>query len=71
LIAGGKCEDTPVALIRWGTFPQQEMLRATLKTLSAKMDEVGFHPPALLVIGEVVKFTDQLKPIIQSAEYAE
>lgn len=68
LVDGGKRQDTPVALIRWGTYPQQEMLRATLKTLSAKMVEVGFYPPALMVIGEVVNFADQLKPIVQSAE---
>ena len=50
------------------TFPQQEMLRATLKTLNNKMDEAGFKPPALMVVGEVVNFADQLKPIVQSAE---
>jgi len=68
LVDGGKRAETPVALIRWGTYPQQEMLRATLKTLSAKMDEVGFHPPALMIIGEVVNFADQLQPIVQSVE---
>ncbi|WP_439183416.1 uroporphyrinogen-III C-methyltransferase [Carboxylicivirga taeanensis] len=66
LIIGGKKNETPVALIRWGTYPQQEMLTATLETIGEAMADRGFMPPALMVIGEVVNFSNQLKPIIQS-----
>lgn len=66
LSAGGRSGDTPVALIRWGTYPQQEMLRATLHTLDRKMEETGFKPPALLVIGEVVNFAGQLQSVIKT-----
>ncbi|MBS2211759.1 uroporphyrinogen-III C-methyltransferase [Carboxylicivirga mesophila] len=68
LITGGKKEETPVALIRWGTYPQQEMLTATLKTIGDVMEDKGFLPPALMVIGEVVNFSEQLKPVIQSVK---
>ncbi|MCG8582508.1 MAG: uroporphyrinogen-III C-methyltransferase [Bacteroidales bacterium] len=71
LIAGGKKAETPVALIRWGTYPQQEMLTATLKTIGNAMADQGFTPPALMVIGEVVNFSKQLKPIIQSVKHKE
>ncbi|WP_430817396.1 uroporphyrinogen-III C-methyltransferase [Carboxylicivirga sp. RSCT41] len=71
LISGGKNEDTPVALIRWGTYPQQEMLTATLSTIKRAMEDKGFSPPALMVIGEVVSFSKQLKPIIQSVKHQE
>ncbi len=66
LVNGGKGEETPVALIRWGTYPQQEMLKSNLKSIEADMTNAGFRPPALMVIGEVVKFSDQFKPIIKS-----
>lgn len=68
LIMGGKKSETPVALIRWGTYPQQEMLTATLKTIGEVMADRGFMPPALMVIGEVVNFSNQLKPIIKSVK---
>jgi len=68
LCAGGKTDDTPVALIRWGTYPQQEMLTSTLKHIGQDMQNAGFKPPALMVVGEVVKFSKQLKPIIQSVK---
>ena len=68
LIVGGKKEDTPVALIRWGTYPQQEMLTATLKTIGNAIEDKAFLPPALMVIGEVVNFSTQLKPVIQSVK---
>ncbi|MBR8535130.1 uroporphyrinogen-III C-methyltransferase [Carboxylicivirga sediminis] len=68
LIIGGKKQETPVALIRWGTYPQQEMLTATLKTIGDVMEDNGFQPPALMVIGEVVNFSEQLKPVIQSVK---
>ncbi|TRX70218.1 uroporphyrinogen-III C-methyltransferase [Carboxylicivirga sp. M1479] len=63
---GGKTEDTPVALIRWGTYPQQEMLKSNIKNIGKDMQEANFRPPALMVIGEVVNFSDQLQSITQS-----
>ncbi len=67
LCIGGKPHETPVALIRWGTYPQQEMLTSTLKNIDTEMQEAGFKPPALMVIGEVVKFSDKLNPLVKSA----
>jgi len=46
--------ETPIALIRWGTCPEQENLVATLATAIAKVEETGFTPPAIAVIGNVV-----------------
>ena len=47
--------DTPVALIRWGTCPEQEELIATLATIEAEMIATGFAAPAIAVIGNVVE----------------
>jgi len=46
--------DTHVALIRWGTLPQQEELIATLATILEKMQQREFGAPAIVVIGKVV-----------------
>jgi uroporphyrin-III C-methyltransferase len=45
---------TPVALIRWGTRPDQEQLIATLSTVVEQVEKVGFEAPAIAVIGNVV-----------------
>ncbi len=47
--------DTPVALIRWGTRPDQEELIGELGTILEQVKNVGFEAPAVVVIGAVVK----------------
>lgn len=45
--------ETPVALIRWGTWPQQQTLTGTLGDIIEQMQRVRFQAPATIVIGEV------------------
>ncbi|MEO0970350.1 MAG: uroporphyrinogen-III C-methyltransferase [Cyanobacteria bacterium J06639_18] len=52
--------DTPVALIRWGTRPDQEELIGELGTILEQVKTVGFEAPAIVVIGAVVKMYDLL-----------
>lgn len=52
---------TPVALIRWGTLPEQESLVGPLEEIAAKAEAQGFRPPAVLVVGEVVRLREQLQ----------
>ncbi|NJM78156.1 MAG: uroporphyrinogen-III C-methyltransferase [Acaryochloridaceae cyanobacterium RU_4_10] len=54
LQAGGKPSDTPIALIRWGTCPNQSELVGTFATILSQMEQVGFEAPAIAVIGNVV-----------------
>jgi uroporphyrin-III C-methyltransferase len=54
LQAGGKPLDTPIALIRWGTCPNQSELVGTFATILSQMEQVGFEAPAIAVIGNVV-----------------
>jgi uroporphyrin-III C-methyltransferase len=51
---GGLSLDTPIALVRWGTRPEQEELIATLGTIVSRIAETGFEAPAIAVIGAVV-----------------
>lgn len=61
LMACGKHPDTPVALIRWGTRAEQETLVGTLADIEQRVREADFKPPAIIVVGEVVKQRELLK----------
>lgn len=60
LIAAGHTTETPIALIRWGTRPEQEHLIATLGTVVDRVIETGFEAPAIAVIGNVVNYRQHL-----------
>ena len=55
LCGAGLSDETPVALIRWGTRPEQEELIGTLRTIVAAVEAAQFGAPAIAVIGNVVK----------------
>ncbi|MFN6525891.1 uroporphyrinogen-III C-methyltransferase [Nostoc sp. ChiSLP03a] len=54
LIAAGLNLETPIALVRWGTRPEQEELIGTLETIVTQVEKTGFGAPAIAVIGQVV-----------------
>ncbi|MBD2587861.1 uroporphyrinogen-III C-methyltransferase [Synechococcus elongatus FACHB-1061] len=58
---------TPIALIRWGTRPEQEELFATLETVVAAVAERQFQAPAIAVIGQVVSLSPLLPPTMMTA----
>jgi uroporphyrin-III C-methyltransferase len=51
---------TPIALVRWGTRPDQEELIGTLETIVAQMKAAEFSAPAIAVIGNVVNLHETL-----------
>ena len=55
LIEAGLNEQTPIALIRWGTRPEQEQSSGCLGTIVAQMAAAKFSAPAIAVIGNVVQ----------------
>ncbi|WEH19315.1 uroporphyrinogen-III C-methyltransferase [Streptomyces sp. VNUA24] len=55
LVAHGKSPDTPVALVQEGTTAAQRRVDATLATVAETVRTQGVKPPAVIVIGEVVK----------------
>src|SRR5712691_4253830 len=61
LINHGLSADTPVALIRWGTRPDQEVLTGTVGTIATLAAERRFEPPAIAVVGEVVRLRERLR----------
>jgi uroporphyrin-III C-methyltransferase len=67
LLAGGLSAETPIALVRWGTRPEQEELIGTLGTIVKQVEETGFEAPAIAVIGNVVNLHSVLsncRPIV-------
>lgn len=60
LISHGRDPQTPVALIRWGTLPEQEVLAGTLDNIVDLVREHDFQPPAVIVVGEVVQLRAEL-----------
>ena len=49
LIAGGLSPDTPAAAVRWGTRPDQTVVRSTLSQLHHQR----LRPPSTIVVGDV------------------
>jgi uroporphyrin-III C-methyltransferase len=54
LDSAGLSLETPIALVRWGTRPDQEELIGKLKTIVEQVETTGFGAPAIAVIGSVV-----------------
>jgi hypothetical protein len=70
LLAAGRPADDPVALIRWGTRPEQAELIATLATVCDRVAETGFTAPAIATIGPVVNFRADLAAIADPSHFA-
>ncbi len=60
LIENGRSPDTPVAVIRWGTRPDQKTVIGTLKNIVEQVKEKHIKPPAVMVVGDVVKLRETL-----------
>ncbi|MDZ7963157.1 MAG: uroporphyrinogen-III C-methyltransferase [Aulosira sp. DedQUE10] len=60
LTAAGLSSSTPIALVRWGTRPEQEELISTIGTIVEQVEKTGFEAPAIAVIGSVVNLHDIL-----------
>jgi len=60
LIAHGMTAETPVAIIQWGTLGRQKSVSGTLATIAKLAAEKKISPPALTVLGDVVKLREKL-----------
>ena len=61
LIENGRSADTPAAVIRWGTKPEQRTLITTVGRAAEDVAKNGIKPPAIFIVGEVVKLRDSLQ----------
>ena len=60
LIAGGRSPQTPVAVIRWGTTPDQRTVTGNLGDIVQRVRTAKLQPPAITVVGEVVRLRETL-----------
>jgi uroporphyrinogen III methyltransferase/synthase len=60
LIKHGVPGETPTAIVQWGTLGKQKSAAGTLATIAALAKEKKMSPPALVILGDVVKLRDQL-----------
>jgi uroporphyrinogen III methyltransferase/synthase len=61
LIENGRSPETPVAVIRWGTRPDQKTIIGTLKNIVELVKEKDIKPPAVMVVGDVVRLRESLR----------
>jgi uroporphyrinogen-III C-methyltransferase len=61
LIEHGRPADTPAAFIRWGTHPEQETYVTTVGEAAETVVRAGIRPPAIFIVGDVVKLRDNLR----------
>jgi uroporphyrin-III C-methyltransferase len=60
LMAGGRSQNEPVAVISRAATPQQKILVSTLGQAEKDVATAGLEPPALVVIGQVVAMHEKL-----------
>lgn len=59
-IRAGRTPETPAAIIRWGTFDDQQVVTGTLATLADEVARRGVRAPSVIVVGDVVSLRDRL-----------
>jgi uroporphyrinogen III methyltransferase/synthase len=60
LVSGGRGPDTPAAVISWGTMPRQKTVVGTLADIVQRTTDAAIKPPAITVVGEVVRLREKL-----------
>lgn len=55
LMAGGRAEQEPVAIVSRAATPAQAVLETTLGNAARDAEQAGIEPPAIVVVGDVVR----------------
>jgi siroheme synthase len=61
LMTYGRDPQTPVAVIEWGTTPDQRTVTGSLLTIVEKVQQHDLKHPAIILVGEVVQLREQLQ----------
>ena len=61
LLAAGRSPQTPVAVIRWGSYEGQQTVCGMLDSIADAAAQAEMRAPAVIVIGEVVKLRERLQ----------
>ena len=63
----GRSPDTPAAVIQWGTTPEQKTVTGTLRNIVMRAKAEDIKPPAIIVIGEVVRLREKYSAIFYAS----
>ncbi|MBM7605213.1 uroporphyrinogen III methyltransferase/synthase [Metabacillus crassostreae] len=61
LILHGKPADTPVAIIRWGTWSRQQTVVGTLSTIVKMVRDQKIENPAITLVGQIIETREKVK----------
>ncbi|MCU0386893.1 MAG: uroporphyrinogen-III C-methyltransferase [Flavihumibacter sp.] len=60
LVNAGKSVETLVAVVENGSLPQQKVVTGNLTTISQEVEAANIGTPALIIVGEVVKYHQEI-----------
>ncbi len=60
LLKNGRSPSSPCAVIEWGTLPRQRTITGTLATVARQARVARLHPPAIFLVGNVVRLRRSL-----------
>lgn len=60
LIANGRSETTPVAVIEWGTTENQRTITGTLATIAQDIQQHQISNPSMILVGDVVNVREEI-----------
>ena len=61
LLKAGRSPETPVAIVCHGSLPDQVTLVSTLGEVAEEVRDHGLQPPAIVVVGEVVRLRETMR----------
>ncbi|GLW10802.1 uroporphyrinogen-III C-methyltransferase [Microtetraspora sp. NBRC 13810] len=63
LLRDGRSPETPVMVVQDGTLPTQRAVYANLSTVAERVSAAGIRPPAIVLVGDVVKVGQEVEMV--------
>jgi uroporphyrin-III C-methyltransferase/precorrin-2 dehydrogenase/sirohydrochlorin ferrochelatase len=63
LVRDGRPPETPVMVVQDGTLPTQRAVIASLATVADRVSAAGIRPPAIIVVGDVVRVGQEVQMV--------
>ncbi|KAB8190861.1 uroporphyrinogen-III C-methyltransferase [Nonomuraea phyllanthi] len=63
LVRDGRSPETPAMVVQDGTLPTQRTVIASLSTVADRVSAAGIRPPAIVVVGDVVRVGQEVEMV--------
>ncbi|MFG3442301.1 uroporphyrinogen-III C-methyltransferase [Nonomuraea sp. NPDC047897] len=63
LLRDGRSPETPVMVVQDGTLPTQRAVVAPLSTVADRVSAAGIRPPAIIIVGDVVRVGQEVEMV--------